>query len=68
MTAKNKNIHKYCKKTTIEETTPTAKPIINLADKSHLKWVFLILEAHMDYIGDIRPYSEILEKTPRLII
>ena len=50
-------------KTTIKETTPPAKPVINLTDKHHLKWVILILEAHIASIGDGRPYKVILQES-----
>ena len=50
-------------KTTIKETTSPAKPVINLTEKHHLKWVFLILEAHIASIGDGRPYNVILEES-----
>ena len=49
-------------KTTIKETTPPAKPITNLTGKHHLKWVLLILEAHIASIGEGRPYNVILQE------
>ena len=52
-------------KTTIKETTPPPKPVINLTDKHHLKWVILILEAHIASIGDGRPYNVILQESPK---
>ena len=52
-------------KTTIKETTPPAKPVINLTEKHHLKWVNLILEAHIATIGDGRPYNVILQESLR---
>ena len=48
-------------KTTIKETTPPTKPVINLTEKHHLKYVILILEAHIASIGDGRPYNVILQ-------
>ena len=50
-------------KTTIKETTPPAKPVINLTEKHHLKYVILILEAHIASIGDGRPYNVILQES-----
>ena len=50
-------------KTTIKEATPPAKPVINFTDKHHLKWVFLILEAHIASIGDGKPYNVILQES-----
>ena len=39
-------------KTTIKETTPPTKPVVNLTEKHHLKYVILIiLEAHIASIG-----------------
>ena len=49
-------------KTTIKETTPPAKPVIHLTEKHHLKYVILILEAHIASIGDGRPYNVILQE------
>ena len=50
-------------KTTIKETTPPAKPVLNLTEKHDLKWVLLILEAHIASIGDGRPYNVILQES-----
>ena len=50
-------------KTTIKETTPPTKPVINLTEKHHLKYVILILEAHIASIGDGRPYNVILQES-----
>ena len=50
-------------KTTIKETTPPTKPVINLTQKHHLKYVILILEAHKASIGDWRPYNVILQES-----
>ena len=50
-------------KTTIKEATPPAKPVINLTDKHDLKWVILILEAHIASIGDGTPYNVILQES-----
>ena len=50
-------------KTSIKETTPPVEPVKNLTDKHHLKWVFLILEAHISSIGDGRPYNVILQES-----
>ena len=50
-------------KTTIKETTPPAKPVINLTNKHHLKWVFIILEVHIASIGDGRPYNVVLKES-----
>ena len=54
-------------KTTIKETTPPVKPVINLTDKHHLKWVILILEAHIASIGDGRLYKVILQESLKAI-
>ena len=53
-------------KTTIQETTPPPRPIINLTDKTQLKLVAIVLEAHIAAIGDHRPYSDILSESLRL--
>ena len=50
-------------KTTIKETTPPTKPVINLTEKHHLKYVILILEAHIASIGNGRPYNVILQES-----
>ena len=50
-------------KTTIKETTPPTKPVINLTEKHHLKYVILILEAHIAFIDNGRPYNVILQKS-----
>ena len=50
-------------KTTIKETTLPTKPVINLTAKHHLKYVILILEAHIASIGDGRPYNVILQES-----
>ena len=50
-------------KTTIKETTPLTKPVINLTEKHHLKYVIFILEAHIASIGDGRPYNVILQES-----
>ena len=50
-------------KTTIKETTPPTKPVINLTEKHNLKYVILILEAHIASIGDVRPYNVILQES-----
>ena len=50
-------------KTTIKETTPPTKPVINLTEKHHLKYAILILEAHIASIGDGRPYNVILQES-----
>ena len=47
-------------KTTIKETKP---PVIHLTEKHHLKYVILILEAHIASIGDGRPYNVILQES-----
>ena len=60
------NIVKSTVKTTIKETTPTPRPTINLTDKSHLKIVALVIEAHVTAICDKRPYNEILSESLRL--
>ena len=61
MTAKNKTYANILK-TTIKDATSPAKPVINLTNKHHLKWVFLILETHIAS-GDGRPYNVILEES-----
>ena len=50
-------------KTTIKETTPPTKPVINLTEKHHLKYVILILEVNIASIGDGRPYNVILQES-----
>ena len=50
-------------KTTIKETTPPTKPVINLTEKHHLKYIILILEAHIASIGDGRPYNVMLQES-----
>ena len=52
--------------TAIKETTPSGNPIINLTEKTCLKLVFLILEAHAVSLGDGRPYNEILKESLKL--
>ena len=46
-----------------KKLTPPAKPVIHLTEKHHLKWVFLILEAHIASFGDGRPYNVILQES-----
>ena len=59
----NKTYTNIVKTTIKKETTPPAKPVINLTDKLHLKWVIFILEAHIASIGDGRPYNVILQES-----
>ena len=53
-------------KNTIKETIPAPRPTINLTDKTQLKMVALVIEAHIASIGDGRPYNEILSESLRL--
>ena len=47
-------------KTTIQQTAPTPRPTINLTDKTHLKIVLLVIEAHVAAMTGDRPYNEII--------
>ena len=53
-------------KTTLKETVPTPRPTIQLTDKTHLKLVTLIIEAHIAAIGDKRPYNDIISESLKL--
>ena len=53
-------------KNTIQATTPPPRPTINLTDKTQLKIVALVIEAHIASIGDKRLYNEILSESLKL--
>ena len=53
-------------KTAIKETEQPTRPTINLSDKTHLKLVVLIIEAHVASLTGSRPYGEILSASLRL--
>jgi hypothetical protein len=52
-------------KTTIKETAPPPRPTINLTDKTHLKIVLLVIEAHIAALSGDRPYNDIIQESFR---
>lgn len=47
-------------KTAIQQTAQPPRPTINLTDKTHMKIVLLVIEAHVAAITGDRPYNEII--------
>ena len=62
----NSKTYSSIMKATIKETTPQARPIINLTDKTQFKLVALIIEAHVTVLTGDRPYNEIIEESLKL--
>ena len=52
-------------KTTLQQTAPPPRPTINLTDKTHMKIVLLVIEAHVAAITGDKPYSEIIQDSFR---
>ena len=64
-TANNKTYSNIVKSTLLQ-TKPEPRPIINISDKTQLKLVVLIIEAHVTALTEERPYNEILTESLRL--